>query len=90
MRLENNALSFIVNFLLGVSWASVLLGAITTFLLFYQDSFSYAILSAAIAMIPGMVGVLLLELFITTKEKHAELKKQTVLLEALLSKTDDS
>ena len=83
MRLENNALSFVVNFLLGISWASVLLGAVTSFLLMYQDSLPYAIVSAAIGMIPGMVGVLLLELFITTKEKYAELKKQTALLEAL-------
>ena len=83
MRLENNALSFVVNFLLGVSWASVLLGAVTSFLLVYPDSLLYAIVSAAIGMIPGMVGVLLLELFITIKEKHAELKKQTALLEAL-------
>jgi zinc transporter ZupT len=87
MRLENNALSFVVNFLLGVAWASVLLGAVTSFLAFYQDSFLFAIISAVIGMLPGMVGVLLLEHMITAKEKHLELKKQTLLLEELLSKS---
>ena len=85
MRLENNTLSFVVNFLLGIAWASVLLGAITSFLFVYQDSLLSAIISSIFGMIPGMVGVLLLELFITIKEKHAELKKQTQLLETLLS-----
>ena len=85
MRLGNIYLTFVISFLLGVAWASVLLGAVTSFFAFYHDSILYALISAVIGMIPGMVGVLLLELFITTKEKHAELKKQTALLEALLS-----
>ena len=35
MRLQSGPLSFVVNFLLGVAWAAVLLGAITSFLSFY-------------------------------------------------------
>jgi len=83
MRLENKSLGFVVNFLLGVAWASVLLGAVTSFLLVYQDSYFYALFSAIIGMIPGMVGVLLLEYFITVKETYLELQKQTKLLEKL-------
>ena len=85
MRLENRALSFVINFLLGISWASVLLGAVTSFLAVYHESIFYAIIYAFIGMIPGMVGVLLLEHIITTKENQLELKKQTKLLQEMLS-----
>lgn len=91
MRLEDRYLSFVVNFLLGVSWASVFIGAISSFLSFYQDSFLLAFISAFIGAIPGMVAILLLELVISTKENHLELKKQTKLLQKLLlekEKTD--
>ena len=84
MRLENKSLGFVVNFLLGVAWASVLIGAVTSFLSFYHESFLMAIVSAFVGAIPGMVGILLLELVITTKEKHLELKKQTKLLQELI------
>ncbi|MEA1879095.1 MAG: hypothetical protein U9N11_00400 [Campylobacterota bacterium] len=84
MRLEDKPLNFVVNFLLGASWASVFLGAITSFLLFYNDSIAYAIVSGAIGAIPGMVAILLIDHFITNKEKLHELKKQTKLIEKSL------
>lgn len=84
MRLQNGPLSFVVNFLLGVAWAAVILGATTSFLAFYQDNLLYAVISAFIGALPGIVSVLLLEHIITGKEKHLELKKQTALLEKLL------
>jgi uncharacterized membrane protein len=85
MRLEDKPLSFVVNFLLGVSWASVLIGVITSFLSFYQSNIFLAIISAFIGAIPGLVGVLLLEHIITSKEIYYELKKQTKLLEKQFS-----
>ena len=88
MRLEDKSLSFVVNFLLGVAWASVIIGAVTSFFSFYNDSFFLALLSAFVGAIPGMVAVLLLELIITNKEKHLELKKQTALLQQLLKKAE--
>jgi len=88
MRLEDKSLSFVINFLLGVAWASVIIGAVTSFLSFYNDSFLFALLSAFVGAIPGMVAVLLLELVITSKEKYLELKKQTALLQQLLEKTE--
>jgi hypothetical protein len=88
MRLEDKSLSFVVNFLLGVAWASVIIGAATSFLSFYNDSFFLALMSAFVGAIPGMVAVLLLELVITTKEKHLELKKQTKLLQELLKEKE--
>jgi len=84
MRLEDKYLSFVVNFLLGVAWASVIIGAVTSFLSFYNDSILFGLISAFVGAIPGLVGVLLLELVITNKEKHLELKKQTALLKQLL------
>jgi hypothetical protein len=84
MRLQNGPLSFVVNFLLGVAWAAVLLGAITSFLVFYQDNLLLALVSAFMGALPGMISVLLLEHIITAKERHLELKKQTALLEKLL------
>ena len=73
-----------INFLLGVSWAAVILGASTSFLAFYEDSLFIAVVSSFIGALPGMVAVLLLEHIITNKEKHLELKKQTALLEKIL------
>ena len=88
MRLEDKSLSFVINFLLGVAWASVIIGAVTSFLSFYNHSFLFALMSAFVGAIPGMVAVLLLELVITSKEKYLELKKQTALLQQLLEKTE--
>ncbi len=84
MRLQNGPLSFVVNFLLGVSWAAVFLGAITSFLVFSHDNFFYALISACIGALPGLVAILLLEHIITGKETQLELQKQTLLLEKLL------
>ncbi len=84
LRLQNSALSFVVNFLLGVAWASALLGAVTSFLLMYENNFLWAIFSACVGALPGMIGVLLLEHIITVKENQLELQKQTQLLEKLL------
>ncbi|GIT98108.1 hypothetical protein [Sulfurovum sp. TSL1] len=89
MRLQNGPLSFVVNFLLGVAWASVLLGAITSFLAFYPESFLLAFVSAFIGALPGMIAVLLLEHIITGKERYLELKKQTALLEKILEQKEN-
>jgi len=88
MRLKDRSLSFVVNFLLGVAWAAVLLGSMTSFLSFYQDSFIFAFISAFIGALPGMVAILLIEHFITSKEKHFELQKQTELLKELLKEKE--
>ncbi len=84
MRLKDKPLNFIVNFLLGVSWASIIIASTTSFLLFYEDTFFFALVSAFLAALPGMIAILGLEHFITNKEKLYELKKQTKLLEKSL------
>jgi zinc transporter ZupT len=89
MRLEDNALGFVVNFLLGVAWAAVLIGSVSSFLSFYENSLFFAFVSALIGALPGMIGVVLLEHIITNKEKQEELKKQTKLLQQLLALQED-
>jgi len=84
MRLKDRSLGFVVNFLLGVAWAFVLIGFATSFLAFYTTNLFFAIVSAFIGALPGLIGILLLEHIITNKEKHEELKKQTKLLEELV------
>ena len=90
MRLKDRSLGFVVNFLLGVAWASVLIGTVTSFLSFYHNSFFFAIISVFVGALPGLVAVLLLEHIITNKEKHFELKKQTKLLEKLLIQKENN
>ena len=86
MRLGDKPLSFVVNFLLGVAWATAFLGAASAFFSTYSNSFFLALIYAAIATLPGFIAILLIEHFITSKEKHMELQKHTKLLEALLQK----
>lgn len=90
MRLQNGPLSFVVNFLLGVAWASVLLGVVTSFLSFYQASIFLGIISALMGAVPGMLLVVVLEHVITAKERHLELQKQTALLEKLLAQKENT
>jgi zinc transporter ZupT len=89
MRLRDSSLSFVVNFLLGVAWAAAFIGAVSAFLSYYSESILFAIISGVIAALPGMIGVLLLEHFISNKEKQFELEKQTKLLEELIKKQQD-
>ena len=86
MRLNDRTLGFVINFLLGVAWAFVLIGAVSSFFSFYHTSMLLAVVSALIGTLPGLVAILLLEHIITAKEKLAELKKQTALLEELVKK----
>jgi len=90
MRLKDNTFGFVINFFLGVAWASVLIGAVSSFFSFYQNSFFFALVSAFVAALPGLVAVLLLEHIITNKEKHLELKKQTKLLEQILREKENN
>ena len=86
MRLKERSISFVANFLLGVAWASVLIGAIGAFFSNFSSGVLPALFYAIIAMIPGMAAILLLEHFFTAKARYYELQKQTKLLEKLLEK----
>ncbi len=87
MRLKERSISFIANFLLGIAWASVLIGALSAFFSNIHSSLLSALFFAVIGMVPGAVGILLLEHFFTAKAHYYELQKQTRLLKALLEKS---
>ncbi|MDM5270953.1 hypothetical protein PGH07_02030 [Sulfurovum sp. zt1-1] len=88
MRLKEKPLGFIINFFLGIAWASVLIGVATPFFSSYHFGLLDILISAFIGALPGLVVILLLEHIITIKEKHYELKKQTKILEQILEKLD--
>jgi len=90
MRLGSKTLGLVVNFLLGVAWATVFIGAFSAFLSFSSHSFFFSIIAVVIAMLPGMIGVLLLEYFIVSHNKYFELEKQTALLQKILEQQQNS
>jgi len=83
MRLSLRYLNLIINFLLGTAWASVLIGAVTSFLSTYHIGFLLSFVSFFIGMIPGLLGVILIEYLIISFNKYEELQKQTKLLEEI-------
>jgi len=80
-------LTFIVNLLLGVSWGLVIVGAVNPFLDFKKTDLIGIFLDVIIGIFPGIIALLFLEHFITTKEKYFELQKQTKLLEQIYNQT---
>lgn len=90
MRLQGFLLNFVLNFLLGVAWGAVVFGGFLFSYSFYlnYDDISFTIMSVIIGMLPGLIAVVLIEHLITSKEKLAELKKQSLFLEKLLQEKD--
>ncbi|MCH9740946.1 MAG: hypothetical protein K0U38_08925 [Epsilonproteobacteria bacterium] len=90
MRLSSPLLSLLINFLLGASWAFALIGAATLFFSFLSVGIIYAIFGAFLGSLPGLFMVLLIEYFLMREEKLQELRKQTKLLEELVSQNRPS
>jgi ABC-type arginine transport system permease subunit len=86
MKLSSPLLSFLLNFLLGVSWAFALSGASIVFYRLLDLSLIYAIFASLFAAIPGLFFVLLIEYFFMREESLNEAKRQTKLLEELVNK----
>ena len=86
MRLRESTLGVVVNFLLGVSWASVLVGAVYTFFSFLKIGFFTAVVMSFLGALPGLFLVVLLEYIIIGAERLDEEKRQTELLEDILHK----
>ena len=83
MRLKKSALGFVVNFLLGAAWASVLIGILYSFFSYFQFSFFDGLMMALLGALPGLFGVIILEYLIVGMERLEELKKQTALLQKI-------
>jgi len=86
MRLNDSSLSFVLNFLLGVAWAMLFLGVSSTFLSYYSESLSFALIYGVISTLPGLFAILILEHIFTSRATYIEMTKQTALLEAILHK----
>lgn len=84
MRLQDRYFTFVINFLLGIVWGFVFIGAFGAFYSFNDSDIFSIIISVLVGILPGMIGVIIIEHIIVNKEKLSELKKQTKLLEQLL------
>lgn len=73
----------IISFLLGISWAFIVLGAFITFKLFLFMGVATALFLAILYIIFGLFLVLLLETMLTYRERLDESKKQTQLLQEI-------
>ncbi|HUH42777.1 MAG TPA: hypothetical protein VLZ29_06655 [Sulfurimonas sp.] len=76
----------IVSFLLGASWAIVIFGALITFQIFSFLSFSLALFVTITFIIISLFLILALDAFAINREKYYEMKKQSELLDKILSK----
>ena len=73
----------IINFLLGASWAIVLLGALITFKLFITLGLALAIFLTLLYTIISLFLILGLDAFLVNKKRLQEAQKQTKLLEEI-------
>ncbi|MCF6310783.1 MAG: hypothetical protein L3J19_10015 [Sulfurimonas sp.] len=75
----------IISFLLGASWAIVIFGAFITFQLLSFLGFSLALFITIIFIVISFFMILALDAFSINRQKFEESKKQTKLLEEILS-----
>lgn len=76
----------LLSFVQGASWALALAGAVYTFLLFSPFGILFASMVALFCFLVGFFFVVMCELVYIQLEKLEETKKQTRLLEHLLSR----
>ncbi|MCW8894288.1 MAG: hypothetical protein OQK48_03425 [Sulfurimonas sp.] len=75
----------IISFLLGTSWAIVLFGALITFNILSFLGFSLALFITVIFVVISLFMILALDAFSINRKRFQESKKQTKLLEEILS-----
>ena len=73
----------IISFLLGASWAIVLLGALITFKIFIVLGLGLAIFITILFIILSLLVILALDAFSINRQRLLESKKQTELLEKI-------
>jgi len=76
----------IISFLQGASWAIVIFGALVTFKASMPLGVAFAFFITIIYVIVSLFLILALDAFSVNKQKLAEAKKQTKLLEQIYSK----
>ncbi|RLA69871.1 MAG: hypothetical protein DRG24_07780 [Epsilonproteobacteria bacterium] len=78
--MKRSTFDSILSFLLGTSWAFIIIGAWGTFNLFSFLGFAPALFIAIFFVLFGLFGILLLETLLTYRQRHEEQQKQTKLL----------
>jgi len=73
----------IIGFLLGASWAIVIVGALITFKIFINFGIVLAVFSTVIFIFISLFLILVLDAFLVNKQRLEESKKQTELLEKI-------
>jgi len=76
----------IIGFLLGVSWAVVLFGALLTFKIFINFGIIVAIFSTVTFIFISLFLILAIDAFLVNKQRLQEAKKQTKILEKIYAK----
>jgi len=79
----------IISFLLGVSWAVVLFGALITFKVFMVLGFNLALFATILYIIFSLIMILTLDAFSINRQRLTESKKQTELLEKIYSQKSE-
>ena len=86
--MKKSSFDSILSFLLGASWAFIIFGAWIVFKTTIIFGLASALFFTMLTIFTGLFMILVLETLSLYKERHAELKKQTQLLEAILEKTN--
>jgi len=81
---KRSAYERLISLLQGASWALVVVGATTSFSIFYPFGLIVAIVGAFIGSLGGLFFVVIFEIAHQQSEKLEEIKKQTKLLEKLV------
>ncbi|MEA3369791.1 MAG: hypothetical protein U9Q40_00455 [Campylobacterota bacterium] len=80
----------IISFLLGASWAIVLFGALITFKIFIVLGIGLALFITILYIILSLLIILTLDTFSINRQRLAESKKQTELLEKIYAEKTQS
>ncbi len=76
----------IISFLLGASWAIVIFGALITFKTFLFLGLSTSVFLTLLFIVTSLFMILALDTFAVNRQKLAEAKKQTKLLEDIYAR----
>ncbi len=81
--MKKNSFEALLSFLLGSSWAFIILGAFLTFKAFLFLGYVGAFVITFLFIFIALVLIVILEALMIYKENSKELKKQTQLLQAI-------
>jgi uncharacterized membrane protein len=84
--MQKDSFDRILSFLLGASWAILFFGALILFRTLFPLGLALAIISTIFFIFIVLVFILLLDAFAINRQRLAEAKKQTEILQKIYSK----